>query len=110
MSYANNDSYANDEFQRLSDERASVDSLVGDWGNLVYSDYDDEPAPREYVTRNECIQREIVEALGEYAAEHDVAAIADEAVETVGTGTLLRFRVAVMGADFWEVVQRHAIA
>lgn len=62
-----------------------------------------------YVTRDECIQREIVEPLGEYAADHDIEGIAVEVVETVGTGAQLRFRVAVPPLDFWGVVQRHAV-
>lgn len=70
---------------------------------------DVERQQRLYVTRDECIHREIVEPLGEYAADHDIEAIAAEVVETVGTGQQLRFRVAVTPLDFWGVVQRHAV-
>lgn len=69
----------------------------------------DEGQARLYVTRDECVQREVLEPLGEYAAEHDVEGIAAAVVEYVGTGTSLRFRTAVEGADFWEVVQRHSL-
>lgn len=70
---------------------------------------DVERQQRLYVTRDECIQREIVEPLGEYAADHDIEGIAVEVVETVGTGTQLRFRVAPEPLEFWGVVRRHAV-
>ena len=69
------------------------------------TDGDDEVEGRRYATRDECVAREIVEPLGEYAAEHDVEAIADEVVESDGRA----FWVAVDVPTFWKVAQRHAV-
>ena len=55
-------------------------------------------------TRNEAVQREIIEPLGEYAAEHDIDAIADELITTEGEGFYLD-----EDADFWATVENHAL-
>ena len=57
-----------------------------------------------YTTRNEAVQREIIEPLGEWAAEHDVDAIADQLIKTEGEGFYLD-----EDADFWAVVEAHAL-
>lgn len=57
-----------------------------------------------YTTRNEAVQREIIEPLGEWAAEHDVDAIADQLIKTEGEGFYLD-----QDADFWEVVANNAL-
>lgn len=63
-----------------------------------------------YSTRNEAIQREIIEPLGEYADQHDIDAIADE---TIGSRrpegrANVEFFCTVDTDEFWEIVQRHA--
>lgn len=69
-----------------------------------------------YTTREEAVQREIIEPLGEYAAEHDVEAIADavlywhDEVRKDGStwlpGCGYRLNQEV---DFWEIVEKHAL-
>lgn len=57
-----------------------------------------------YTTRNEAIQREIVEPLGEWAAEHDVDAIADQLIKAEDDGFTID-----QDADFWDVVANNAL-
>lgn len=69
-----------------------------------------------YTTREEAVQREIIEPLGEYAAEHDVEAIADEVLywhdEIREDGNIwlpgCGFRLN-KDVDFWEVVANNAL-
>ena len=63
-----------------------------------------------YTTRKETIEREIVVALGEYADDYDIDAIADVVIESgpiPGCGTHAYY-VSVAPEDFWEVVEEHA--
>ena len=74
-----------------------------------------------YTTRTEAIEREIVEALGDYADEFMIDAIADEVLEWIDgrganpyypTATWLPaqgYRLSVDTREFWDVVQRHAV-
>lgn len=57
-----------------------------------------------YTTRNEAVQREIIEPLGEWAAEHDVDAIADQLIKTEDEGFTID-----QDADFWAVVAANTI-
>lgn len=59
-----------------------------------------------YTDRNEAIAQEITAALGQYADEHDIDAIADEVLETTGNGYRYQIREDV---DFWEIVEKHAL-
>lgn len=61
-----------------------------------------------YTTRNEAIQREIIEPLGEYASEHDIDAIADAVLTTTGEGTDYRYTLRE-DVDFWDVAAQHAL-
>lgn len=61
-----------------------------------------------YTTRAEAIDREIIEPLGEYAAVHDVDAIADTVLTTTGHGTDFRYTNRV-DVDFWDVVAANAL-
>ena len=61
-----------------------------------------------YTTRNEAIDREIIEPLGEYANEHDIDAIADEVLTTTGEGIAYRYTLRE-DVDFWDVVAQHAL-
>ena len=61
-----------------------------------------------YTTRNEAIQREIVEPLGEWAEEHNIDAIADELIVCDATGPNAVYSVAE-DADFWAVVAANAL-
>lgn len=60
-----------------------------------------------YTTKNEAIQREIVEPLGDYAAAHDIDAIANEIIISGGTAVAPKFFIDPE-ADFWTIVQKHA--
>lgn len=62
-----------------------------------------------YTDRHEATYREIIEPLGEWADNFDIEAIADEALEGIGTGTNYRLRLRG-DIDFWDVVEKHAIA
>lgn len=62
-----------------------------------------------YTTRTEAIAREITAALGDYADQHDIDAIADELIITEGEGTTLRYLLDET-ADFRAVVEANAIA
>lgn len=57
-----------------------------------------------YTTRDEAVQREIIEPLGEYANEHDTDAIAEEVIITTGEGTKFRYTINE-DVDFWEIVE-----
>ncbi|MDK8469864.1 hypothetical protein [Corynebacterium accolens] len=57
-----------------------------------------------YTTRNEAIQREIIEPLGEWAEEHNIDAIADELITATDTG----FHIDE-AKDFWAVVSNNAL-
>ena len=68
---------------------------------------------RTYTTRNEAIQREIVEPLGKYAPYFDIEKIADEVLwwgmvpepNACRTG----YVCAVEPDDFWLIVQKCAL-
>ena len=57
-----------------------------------------------YTTKNDAIQYEIIEPLGEWAKEHNIDAIADEIIVTTATG----FHIDDT-KDFWEVVANNAL-
>ena len=57
-----------------------------------------------YTTRNEAVAREIVAPLGEFASQHDVEAIADMLIKAGDEGFYLD-----TDADFWSVVEAHAV-
>lgn len=57
-----------------------------------------------YTTKNEVVLREIIEPLGEWAAEHDVDTIADELIIVGDNG----FHID-RDADFWGVVANNAL-
>ena len=61
-----------------------------------------------YSTRNEAIDRLIIEPLGEFADEHDIDAIADELLTTTGEGVDYRWTIDE-GADFWDVVANNQL-
>lgn len=61
-----------------------------------------------YTTRDEAIKYEIIEPLTDYAADHDIEAIADEVIDSIGEGVDYRFICAVEDDEFWEIVQKHA--
>lgn len=61
-----------------------------------------------YTTRNEAIDREIIQPLGEYAGQFDIDAIADQVLVSVGEG--IDYRFTTNGdVDFWDVVAQHEI-
>lgn len=57
---------------------------------------------KTYTTRNEAIEREIVDALGEQAAEFDIEKIAEQTIESRGDAT--GFYCTVTPEEFWAVV------
>lgn len=61
-----------------------------------------------YTTRDEAIHNEIILALGEYADEHDIDAIADEVLISIGEGTQYRI-ILNEDVDFWAVVEANAL-
>lgn len=61
-----------------------------------------------YTTRQDLIAQEITGPLGEYAAEHDIEAIADELIVCDGTGINPVFYIDP-DADFWAVVEANAL-
>lgn len=61
-----------------------------------------------YTTRNEAIDREIIQPLGEYAGQFDIDAIADQVLVSVGEGIDYRFTTND-DIDFWDVVAQHEI-
>lgn len=59
-----------------------------------------------YITRQDAIEQEIIPALGEFADQYDIEAIADDALTYVaGHG----FDVA-QDEEFWRIVERHDIS
>lgn len=61
-----------------------------------------------YTTRNEAIDREIIQPLGEYAGQFDIDAIADQVLVSVGEGIDYRFTTND-DVDFWDVVAQNEI-
>ncbi|HDM2782266.1 hypothetical protein QP916_03690 [Corynebacterium accolens] len=61
-----------------------------------------------YTTRNEAIDREIIQPLGEYADQFDIDAIADQVLVSVGEGIDYKFTTND-DVDFWDVVAQHEI-
>lgn len=57
-----------------------------------------------YTTKNEAIQREIIEPLGEWAEEHNIDAIADQLIQATGEGFTID-----QDADFWGVVANNTL-
>lgn len=57
-----------------------------------------------YTTRNEAVQREIIEPLGEWAEEHNIDAIADQLIQATDDGFTID-----QDADFWAIVEKHAL-
>ena len=69
-----------------------------------------------YTTREEAIAQEITAALGQYADEHDIDAIADEVLywhdEVREDGSIWLPGCGYrrnQEVDFWEVVEKHAL-
>ena len=56
-----------------------------------------------YSRRNEAVQREIIEPLGEWAEEHNIDAIADQLIICDGSGLNPKCSLD-QDADFWGVV------
>lgn len=63
---------------------------------------------KTYSTRNEAIQREIIDALGEFADDFDVDAIATEVIDSRMAGANPEFFCTVDGSEFWTIVEKHA--
>lgn len=61
-----------------------------------------------YTTRNEAIDREIIQPLGEYAGQFDIDAIADQVLVSIGEGIDYRFTTNE-DVDFWDVVAQNEI-
>lgn len=61
-----------------------------------------------YTDRNEAIHNEIILALGDYADEHNIDAIADEVLISIGEGTQYRI-ILNEDVDFWAVVEANAL-
>lgn len=57
---------------------------------------------KTYTTRNEAIEREITEALGEHAADYDIEAIAERTIESRGDAS--GFYCTVTPDEFWSIV------
>lgn len=57
-----------------------------------------------YTTKNDAIQYEIIEPLGEWAKEHNIDAIADELITATSTG----FHIDDT-KDFWDVVANNSL-
>lgn len=68
-----------------------------------------------YTTRDEAIQREVIDPIeargvvSDAAAEFDIEAIADEVIAQTGSirGAVL-FERTVDSDEFWQIVQKHA--
>lgn len=56
---------------------------------------------KTYTTRDEATYREIEEALGQWAAEHDVEAIADRLIEQDEQG---QYYLNCTVEEFWDTV------
>lgn len=71
-----------------------------------------------YTTKTDAIEQAILPALGEYAADHDIDAIFDEAfayrIDTNDRGQELLdsagYEQTVDTDDFWAIVAKHATA
>lgn len=61
-----------------------------------------------YARRDDAITREIIEPLGEYAAEYDIDAIADQLIVCEDTGLNAEYSLDE-GADFWGIVAANAL-
>lgn len=61
-----------------------------------------------YTDRNQAIHHEIIIALGDYADEHDIDAIADQVLTTTGEGSDYRYHLDE-DVDFWAVVEANAL-
>lgn len=57
-----------------------------------------------YTTRNEAVQREIIEPLGEWAEEHNIDAIADQLIKAEDDGFTID-----QDADYWAVVAANTL-
>ena len=55
-------------------------------------------------TRNEAVQREIIEPLGEWAEEHNIDAIADQLIKAEDDGFTID-----QDADYWAVVAANTL-
>lgn len=65
--------------------------------------------PATYTTRDEAIQREIVDVLGPYNTQrHDIEAIANDVLTTTGEGTHYRWTLDT-NKDFWIYVASHQL-
>lgn len=58
-----------------------------------------------YETRNEAVQREIIEPLGEWANEHNIDAIADQLIKAEDDG----FTIDPDSNYFWAVVAANTL-
>ena len=63
---------------------------------------------RTYINRNEAINAEIIEPLGEFVNDYDVEAIADEALTGIIIGNEY-FITPREDVDFWDIVEAHAL-
>ncbi|WP_034985943.1 hypothetical protein [Corynebacterium jeikeium] len=61
-----------------------------------------------YTDRHEAIHHETITALGDYADEHDIDAIADQVLTTTGEGSDYRYMLDE-DVDFWAVVEANAL-
>lgn len=61
-----------------------------------------------YTTRDEAVQRLIIEPLCEWVDDFDIDAIADEVIITTGEGVDYGFTIDD-DADFWGIVEKHAL-
>ena len=69
-----------------------------------------------YTTRDEAIEREIIEAIeasgvvSDARAEYDIDAIADKVIDTAGSirGNVL-FECIVEPEEFWQIVEANAL-
>ena len=61
-----------------------------------------------YSTRDDAIHYEIILALGEYADEHDIEAIADQVLTTT-VGVTSYYYHLNEDVDFWAVVEDNAL-
>ena len=61
-----------------------------------------------YTNRNDAIHNEITQALGTYADQHDIDAIADAVLESKETKKGYVFSLNE-DVDFWEIVEANAL-
>lgn len=54
-----------------------------------------------YTTRNEAVQREVIEPLGEYVADYDTEKLADKVIASRGDGS--GFYCSVTQDEFWAL-------